>query len=528
MLVIGVGLKGVIHVTGSATFDADEAILALMARHILQGEWPLFFYGQGYMGALDAYLTVPYFLLFGQTVLALRLLQMTLYAGVLVTTYVLAYRVTGSRFGATAAGLLCAIPPVLLGVYTTVTLGNYGEVLLLNNLIWLIGWDIFSGRNDRWQNWFLIGLLGGLGWWGMALVIVALAPLMLQGLWRFRKKMPWKKLSVLIAGFLIGALPWIIGIVTNAQGVIGDLFGERYGAVEASIDSTSTILDRLLSLTVFNLPALFGLRQPWSAEFIALPLGVITTAIYIMALWRGVGRKKGQTYRQIALVSLISAWGVLLVAFLLTPFGVDLTGRYLLPLYPPLAIIVADWLVTLHREQEQARTWIPAGILILVLGYNLYGNVQVLLHNPPGYTTQFDLISHIPHDHDEELVAFLAEIDVERGYSNYWITFRFAFLTGEQVLFSPRLPYKSDMSFTYLDDRYPAYSEAVYAADRVVYVTSNHPKLDAEIEKRFRTLNISYLIENIGPYTVFYDLPGNIEPETLGAFGAVSGPLLQE
>jgi hypothetical protein len=33
-------------------FDADEAIVALMARHILRGARPCFFYGQQSMGSL--------------------------------------------------------------------------------------------------------------------------------------------------------------------------------------------------------------------------------------------------------------------------------------------------------------------------------------------------------------------------------------------------------------------------------------------------------------------------------------------
>jgi hypothetical protein len=49
-------------------FNADEAIVALMARHILQGERPIFFYGQAYMGSLDAYLVALGFLLFGQQI----------------------------------------------------------------------------------------------------------------------------------------------------------------------------------------------------------------------------------------------------------------------------------------------------------------------------------------------------------------------------------------------------------------------------------------------------------------------------
>jgi hypothetical protein len=34
--------------------NSDEAVVGLMARHILDGKRPVFYYGQAYMGSLDA------------------------------------------------------------------------------------------------------------------------------------------------------------------------------------------------------------------------------------------------------------------------------------------------------------------------------------------------------------------------------------------------------------------------------------------------------------------------------------------
>ncbi|MBR6022327.1 MAG: hypothetical protein IK066_07905, partial [Kiritimatiellae bacterium] len=37
-----------------AVTDMDTSVVALMARHIANGtDWPVFFYGQGYMGSLE-------------------------------------------------------------------------------------------------------------------------------------------------------------------------------------------------------------------------------------------------------------------------------------------------------------------------------------------------------------------------------------------------------------------------------------------------------------------------------------------
>ena len=106
--------KGLLLTTNSVTFDSDEAVIALMARHITQGARPVFFYGQNYMGALDAYLVALGFTLLGQQVVVVRVVQSVLYAFVIITTYSLSLQLSKSRSAATAVALLVALPPILL------------------------------------------------------------------------------------------------------------------------------------------------------------------------------------------------------------------------------------------------------------------------------------------------------------------------------------------------------------------------------------------------------------------------------
>ena len=72
------------------------------------------------------------------------------------------------RQGTGFAALLVAVPPVMFSLYTTSTLGDYGETLLLNNLLLLIGWRILAGELESPGWWLLAGFLGGLGWWGVS------------------------------------------------------------------------------------------------------------------------------------------------------------------------------------------------------------------------------------------------------------------------------------------------------------------------------------------------------------------------
>lgn len=536
-ILVGSGLKTAILLAGSITFDADEAILALMARHILEGARPLFFYGQSYMGALDAYLIAAAFLIGGQTVLMARLVQVALYLGVLATTYGLACHLSRDRFASSAAALLVALPPVLFSLYTTSTLGDYVEILLINNLLLLIGWDILSGRKRSMGWWLVSGILAGLGWWSMPLVVVSVVPLTMIGLWHFRERMSWSRVGLVVGGFIIGALPWIIGTIQRGSGAtVSDLSGAWFSVsgIEGLGQGPGF---RLLSLVLFNIPALFGLRPSWSVDWIALPAGVLITILYLIVMWRALRRVRqhaasANASNKSMVASLLLGWAVLLAAFVLSPFGGDPTGRYLLPLYPPLAILTGDWLGRVRQATGKLpgrwRWIVPLGLLALCLGYNLWGNIRSMLQNPPGLTKQFDPISQIPHDHDQALIDFLDSIGADRGYSNTWITFRFAFLTQERIIFSPRLPYKADMSYTYGDDRYAPYSQAVDEAQSVVYLTSNHPQLDEEIRRRLGELKVAFRERQIGPYTVFYNLSRRVTPDDLGPFGKVTGRAIHQ
>ena len=124
------------------SFNSDEAIIALMARHILQGQRPIFFYGQAYMGSLDAYLAALSFLIFGQKVLAIRVVQTFLYLLTLITTISIAKNGFRSRRAGLIAAFLLALPAVNTTLYTTVSLGGYGEALLIGNLLLLSGLKI--------------------------------------------------------------------------------------------------------------------------------------------------------------------------------------------------------------------------------------------------------------------------------------------------------------------------------------------------------------------------------------------------
>ena len=195
---VGLALKLALVASDAFPFNSDEAIVGLMARHILNGQWPAFFYGQAYMGSLDASLAALGFAILGEAVWVIRLLQALLYVATIMTTAALGWSIYRSAWVAWVAAALMAIPPVNVMLYTTVSLGGYGEALLIGNLLMLLA--LWVWRQEK--GFALWGLLAGLGFWAFGLTLVFTIPTGFLVLRRLRHSK--FKLVITIGAFLVG------------------------------------------------------------------------------------------------------------------------------------------------------------------------------------------------------------------------------------------------------------------------------------------------------------------------------------
>lgn len=515
-LVTALIMRGLILLADAVPFNADEAVVALMAKHILAGERPVFFYGQAYMGSLDAWLVALAFALLGPSVAAIRLVQTALYIGLIATTYLLGRCFLRDEWAARAAALVIAFPPVLLTLYTTASLGGYSETLLLGNVLLLLGHRLAYEDRERWGRWLLFGLLAGLGFWTFGLILVYLVPLavflLVRG-WRVWK-VGAQGLAPLLAGlgFVIGSSPWWGYVLAQGAVALHELGGSAIAGASPA-GPVGNALAHTRNLLLFGLPALVGLRPPWSVEAILPFLAVPALVIWLRAgVFMIAPLRSRLVWAEGAWPLLVGVGLTLIAAFILTPFGADPSGRYFLPLYVPLALGLGVFLSRV-RAARPGLAW--AG-LVAVLGYHLAGNAWAVAHNPPGLTTQFDPISQLTPNHERELIDFLLAHGGERGYSNYWVTFPIAFLSDERVILSAEVPYKADLRYTPRDNRYAPYIEAVAASPTAVYVTTNHPQLDALMRERLRGLGVTFKEHQIGSYHIFYDLSRKVLPDELG------------
>ncbi|GCF10448.1 hypothetical protein [Dictyobacter arantiisoli] len=157
--------------------DGDEYLVGIQAEHILQGEHPMYYYGQPYMGSVEAYLVALVFKVMGTSSWALRATT-TLLCLVLVS---LTWRLAGAladvarlpayarRWFQTVAGLFAALPPLYDTIVEMRTWGGHIEIYILS--LWLLlsavrltqRWKKGASGLEMGLRWLIIGFIIGFG-----------------------------------------------------------------------------------------------------------------------------------------------------------------------------------------------------------------------------------------------------------------------------------------------------------------------------------------------------------------------------
>jgi len=229
----------VVHTGG--VINGDEALVGIQAQHILRGEFPVYYYGQPYMGSLEAYLMALIFAIAGSSVWTLRAEPILLSLVVVWLTWRLAAALADSAHlpayakttFQTIAALFAAVPPLYDTVQELRTLGGYVETFVLMLLLLLATlrltqrWQASASHKELALRWVGIGLVVGLGFWVDPLIISAVLAAALWiliffvvELFQMRNKVAPERRSTLfyhirtlclaaaaIPGFLVGAAP---------------------------------------------------------------------------------------------------------------------------------------------------------------------------------------------------------------------------------------------------------------------------------------------------------------------------------
>jgi hypothetical protein len=426
LLLVGALLRIAVLASPLGELDGDEAVVGLMARHIaFLGERPVFYWGQPYLGSLEAFCVAPLFRLFDSSTLLLKLVP-TLYSlGFLVLSGVLARRLFGDGPALATAAYL-ALPPAMWAVWSTKARGGYAELLFLGEALLLATLWWADAPTDR-RGAMLWGLLAGLALWTHLLAIVYVLPCVLY-LAVGRGVRP-ALAGIALVGTAIGLLPLLIDNLTDS-----------FLTARALLQPPDLPLDPLAQLERFfrvGLPVLAGLGQPttsaamfdadWPnrpAGHLALAIGFlvllgIALAVHANSLDRAA---RGEDSRAAgpALLLLLAVCVPPVVA--LTRFGFFVSEpRYALPLYSAVPLVVA----AVWRLPVAWRMSALAGLLVL--------NVASLLTTDVRLWRPEDAVDSTAGTR-AELVRYLVSQDRHQMYADYWVGYPVMFETRETVL----------------------------------------------------------------------------------------------
>ena len=514
--------------TTMATVDSDQSVAGIMARHILRGERPIFFYGQSYNGALEAYLTAVVFRLLGPDDLTLRLVHTLFSVALVAQLYGLARRLY-APWVAVVAGLWLAVPAPMLVWWGTAAGASYIEATVWGTGLFLIATRRWWLERPRPYDLPALGLLAGLGVWAhpmIAYYLLALAVAALPLAWRrrarFIRALPWRVWPV-AAGFALGAAPWLTYTLRHPTSGLTVLAG-RPGPY--------ALPDVLWRLATQALPVLVGgahLSGPADqfARYIAahpIPYALSLCAIAYLAV-RAVLSRRGLIAQARAWICGRPCSDAPLALLLVTVFALYLGSRYktlswttrdpryLLPLYTcvpyviacalPKSIVDSRWSIVgrwrMHGKPFPLARFFNHGlstidyrlstILAVALAINIYGAAHY------GELPSSTFVNVTP------LARMLVAHGDEAVYGDYWVVWQLAFESGERLI--PVVTLGLTIDHNPRGARYAPYLARAVHARRWAYILPDR-YADAFIA-RLRRDHVAYQRWRWGDSSLFYN-----------------------
>ncbi|MFG2068016.1 DUF423 domain-containing protein [Micromonospora tulbaghiae] len=526
----GVGYRLALLFADVPPTNSDEATMGLAALHIARGEgFPVWFYGQAYMGTLEAYLAAPLVALAGPSVLVLRLPTLALYALFLLLSWRLTRRLGGDRWYALLVVAVLALGADRVVKNQLIAGGGYPELNPAGAALALLTVGLcVSGPGARLPRWAAWGLISGVLLWVDPLILPYVLTLGVLLVARRRRELAGLAGLVLAGALLLGAAPMLVDSIRHGRNPVTAVLAAGGSGTAADW------ADRLHGALVLGPPLAMGFCSPgrcatWQLWWaVAFPVLLVLAALTAWHTLRRASGRPGSAVRVSAGVRLALLGGAagVLAAYAVsnaagqTPIE---SSRYLSclavavpallwplwqaarPLARPrrLAEVAASdpltqrQLAEVAASEEGAYRRLPEVESIKATGGRTagpkaraagVGAVAVLAGVlGTGASATVDVIRAAPGVHAEadrhrSLVDTLGALDVRNVRGGYWTCNRLTYATGENVVCAV-----VDDDLTPGFDRLPAYRREVAADPDAAWVAPAGSPLAARLDERLGT-----------------------------------------
>jgi hypothetical protein len=525
--------------------NSDEAVMGLMAKHILvRGEHPIFYYGQAYMGPLEAYVGAILFAIFGVSTLTLRLGLILFFAIFVVCMYYLTRLLYNRQLALVTVGLL-SLGSVDMLLHQLRGIGGYPEIVAFAALIFFIAShlaltadqaqqaNIGNVQRRRWLEFAVLGLLAGLAIWDDQLILpwVFLAAVLLFLFCRHELR----RVSgvCVLFGLLIGASPIIYYNITapTGQSSIEILAALQHAGAAQIAQQHITLLSNISGTLLVGLPAITGfnptcaatnlpflgqatpqmllctaLQGGWTLGYFVLWVSAACLAGYI--IWRhwqqwkqnhdhAFTREERDNYViQWARLLLLLGGILTMLSYITSPSSALVPGptsRYLICVQLTIPAIL--W--PLWNGFNRQKIVMVGGIrplLILRIALLLFIELMFLL----GTIRTFNQGTQDGLQQEQALIQYLESVGATRVYADYWNCYNLVFQSNENILCTPL-----GDQLQPAQDRYPPYTRIIQSTYSPAYVFSKGAPQVALLEHDLRTLHIPYKYYAFADYVVY-------------------------
>jgi hypothetical protein len=478
--------------------DSDEAVVGLMARHVLDGELTTFFWGQGFGGTQEVLLTAPVFAVAGSSWLALRLVPIVLSGIAALVVWRVGRRTIGEPAAVVAACLAWIWPPFVVHQLTH-QLGFYAGGVLYSALLLLLGLRLVEQPSR--PRAAIFGLVVGLALWQSAQVLPVAVGVVLWTLWRQPAWLRQAWVAVLCAA--VGALPAIVWNVRH-----------DWGSLESTISDTTSYEHRLRIFVSPLLPMLLGLRTPFTQERL-LPAAVTLLVLVVLAGLFAYGAYRSR-HRTASLLYVVAA--VFPFVYALAPQTLlSAEPRYLVVLSPVVVLLVAQLATSYWRGALVLAVALAVSVVTLE---RMEDHARAVAPQPPKAPREL-----------APLISTLDDLGLDRVYADFWLAYRLTFDTDERIVAAQnKLERVAVVDGRAIPARHPfirhrPYERAVEAAPHgFVFFRSAlaegtdrkpGPEAEARVEELGRFVatlrGAGYRDVSVGPFVVFAPRPPRVQ-----------------